>query len=378
MATPRPVRILHVFGGMDRGGAETTFMEFLRHIDRARFRMDVLVHTMRRCSFDDEIRALGSQVIPCLRPSRPLAYGRHFKDILRKDAAYDIVHSHVEHFSGYVLRLAAECGVQGRIAHCHSAPKTDPKQLTPARRAYLALTERWIRQYATMGLAVSANSASSLYGSHWRQDPRFRVLRTGIDLTPFEHVDRTAVRAEFNIPHDAVVVGHVGSLLPVKNHPFILETFAAFLAQVPSAHLVLAGGGPLMSEIRALAQAKGIDARVHMPGLRLDVPRVLAAFDLFLFPSRHEGLPLAVLEAQAAGVPCVLSDTITREVDVELGLVRFLGLQTGKQDWVDALRAGLSQDKPAWAERVAAFRRCGFDIQHQVLELQTIYANALV
>jgi glycosyltransferase involved in cell wall biosynthesis len=378
MATRRPVRILHVFGGMERGGAETAFMEFLRHIDRAHFKMDVLVHTMRHCYFDDEIRALGSRIIPCLHPNRPLTYARRLKDILREDGPYNILHSHVEHFSGYVLRVAAQRGVPARIAHSHSDVKRDRKGIPTARRIYFALTERWIRQYATVGLAVSANSASSLYGARWREDPRYRVLHNGIDLTPFEHADQTAVRAELGIPLDAVLVGHVGSLIPVKNHRFIIETFAAFLAQVPSAHLVLTGDGPLMPEILALAQAKGVAARVHLPGLRSDVPRVLAALDLFLFPSRFEGLPLAVLEAQAAGVPCVLSDTITREVDLELGLLRFLGLQAGTQDWVDALRTSLGRDKPAWTERVGAFRRCGFDIQYQVRELQTIYANALV
>ncbi len=378
MTTDRPIRILHVFGGMDRGGAETAFLEFLRHIERARFKMDFLVHTTRRCHYDDEIRALGSQVIPCLHPSQPFAYARNLKQILRTHGPYDILHSHVDHFSGYVLRIGAHSRVPVRIAHNHSEIRRDPKRRSVTRRLYLALTEDWIKKYATLGLAVSANSASSLFGSRWRSDPRIRVLHNGINLTPFRHAaDRNEVREEFSIPHDAVVVGHTGSFVPLKNHQFTIETFAALLDRVPSAQLIFAGVGPLMSKVQAVAHAKGLAHRVHFLGLRSDVPRVLVAMDLFLFPSWYEGLPLAVLEAQAAGVPCVLSDTITREVDLKIGLVRYLDLQAGTDAWVDGLSASLGLDRPSWEERERALRRCGFDVRQQVLTLQTVYENAV-
>lgn len=378
MVTPKPIRVLHVFGGMDRGGAETAFMEFLRHIDRARFKMDFLVHTTRRCHYDDEIRALGSQIIPCLHPSQPFAYARKLKHILRAQGPYDILHSHVDHFSGYVLRIGAHSGVPGRIAHNHSEIQRNPQQLSVARRFYFALTERWLAQYATLGCAVSASSASSLFGSRWRADARIRILHNGINPARFQHAsDRSVLRDEWRIPRDAVIVGHIGSFVPLKNHHFMIETFAALLARAPSAHLIFAGVGPLMPEIQALVQRMGIAERVHLLGLCADIPRVLSGLDLFLFPSWYEGLPLAVLEAQAAGVPCVLSDTITREVDLKIGLVRYLDLKAGTEMWVDNLRASLGLDKPLWQERERALRRCEFDINQQVLALQAVYENSI-
>ena len=105
-ARTSPVRVLHVLGGMNRGGVETWLMHVLRHIDRNRFRMDFLVHTVNPCAYDDEIHSLGSEIIPCLHPSRPWTYVRNFKRILREHGPYDVVHSHVHHFSGHILRLA--------------------------------------------------------------------------------------------------------------------------------------------------------------------------------------------------------------------------------------------------------------------------------
>ncbi|MGD0041301.1 MAG: glycosyltransferase, partial [Isosphaeraceae bacterium] len=214
-----PIRILHVVGGMNRGGIETWLMHVLRHIDREMYRMDFLVHTARPCAYDTEIWDLGSRIIPCLHPSRPWWYARNFFRALHAFGPYDIVHSHVHHFSGLVLRLAHRAGVLMRIAHSHNdASPVDGRARLP-RRLYLRLMERWIAHHATLGLAASPEAAASLYGPHWADDPNRRVLYCGIDLAPFRSLlDGAAVRREFGIPDGAYVVGHVGRFFPQKNH----------------------------------------------------------------------------------------------------------------------------------------------------------------
>lgn len=371
-----PVRILHVVGALNRGGVETWLMHVLRHIDRDRFRFDFLTHTEQPAAYDDEARALGARLIPCLRPARPLAYGRNFKRILREHGPYDVLHSHVHHFSGYTLRLAAQAGVPLRIAHSHSDTAAHESQARPARRAYLALMERWVRQHATAGLAASGQAAAALYGPDWQRDPRYRLLYCGIDPAPFHApADRAACRAEFGLAADALVIGHVGSFKPVKNHAFLVEIAAEVVRREPRARFLLVGDGPLRPDIERRVQAAGLSDYVVFAGLRGDVPRLLrGALDVFLLPSLYEGLPVAGLEAQAAGLPLVLSDTITAEADVIPELVRHLALAAPAPAWAGALLAA----RPAVtaADALAQIENSRFTIAHSVRELEELYVRA--
>ncbi|MGH2604819.1 MAG: glycosyltransferase, partial [Dehalococcoidia bacterium] len=167
------MRILHVVGGMDHGGIQSWLMHILRNIDRDRFRMDFLVHTDAPCAYDEEIRALGSRILPCLDPSRPVTYGRRFRAIVRRSGRYQVVHSHVHHFSGYVAMLARRERVPVRIVHSHTAPVAAGLPLQ--RRTYLALMKHWIRRHATVGLGVSQEATVSLFGPEWHADGRFRI-----------------------------------------------------------------------------------------------------------------------------------------------------------------------------------------------------------
>jgi|SRR6266550_4819351 len=166
----RRIRILHIVGGMGRGGVETWLMHVLRHADRERFQMDFLVHTAQPCPYDEEVRALGGNIIPCLDPARPWSYARNFRRALAAQGRYDIVHSHVHNYSGYVLRLARRAGVPVRIAHSHLDSTPGDAAANARRRLYLALARRWIRRHATTGLAASGKAADALFGPAWRRE----------------------------------------------------------------------------------------------------------------------------------------------------------------------------------------------------------------
>jgi len=345
-------RILHVVGGMSRAGAETWLMHVLRHIDRERFQMDFLVHTTQPCAYDDEICSLGSKVIPCLHPSQPLTYARSFKRILREYGPYDIVHSHVHHFSGYVLRIAKQAGVPVRIAHSHNDTSSLQAEAGWARRLYLALTQQWILCYATLGLGCSVEAAADLFGADWKADPRWRVLYCGIDLTPFQNfVDRLAVRAELGVPADAFVIGHIGRFVEQKNHVFLLDIAAEVAKREPRMYLLLVGDGSLRPEIEQKVDWLGLSDRVIFAGIRPDVPRLmLGAMDVFVLPSLHEGLPLVLMEAQAAGLPCIFSDVVSEEADIAKPLMQ---------------RVALSQPTSKWAKAVLSIRNTSLYLNHR-------------
>ncbi len=371
-----PIRILHVVGGMNRGGVETWLMHVLRHIDRDRFQMDFLVHTEKPCPYDDEARVLGSKIIPCLSPSKPWLYGRNFKRILREYGPYDIVHSHVHHFSGYVLYLAKQAGVPVRIAHSHNDTSAIDAKAGLHRQLYLSLTKWSISWCSTVGLGCSCNAVADLFGAAWKTDTRWQVLDYGVDLKPFyDQVDSISVRAEFGIPADAFVIGHIGRFETQKNHLFLLEIAAEVAKQELKMHLLLIGDGSLRSDIEQKVVQMGLSDRVTFAGNRSDVPRLmLKAVDVFLFPSLHEGLGLVLIEAQAAGLPCIFSDVVPEEADLVRPLLQRISLSKSASIWAEAVRSARS-DASAISQRdaLAVVENTPFNIAASVKKLTEVY-----
>lgn len=367
------VRVLHVVGQMSRGGTETWLMQVLRSVDPARVRMEFLVTRAAPGDYDGEIRRLGSEVIACLHPASPARFAAGFLRVLRARGPYQVVHSHVHHYSGFVLALARSASVPVRVAHSHtdSAPIDD--RAAPHRRAYLAAMKLAIRRFSSHGLAVSEASAAALFGPAWREDCRFRVARCGLDFSAFRApADIARVRAELGVPHDALVLGHVGRFDAFKNQGLLVPVVAAALRRDPRAFLVLVGDGPLRVRVEAEAARLGVRARVAFTGLRADVPRLLRAFDVFVFPSLHEGLPLVGLEAQAAGLPIVASDRVTRELAVIPELFTWISPGDPAERWaeaaVDAARRRASAGDP-----VTALERSEFALSRSVSGLLALY-----
>ncbi len=375
----KPIRILHVLGMMGRGGVETWLMNILRMIDRDRYQMDFLVHVPEPQDYDDEVRVLGSKVIFCPHMRQPLRYAREFARILKEHGPYDVVHSHVHRYSGYVLRLAQGAGVPIRIAHSHLNAAAFERQVSVPRRAYLNLMRCWIYRYATDGLATSRQAAADLFGPRWEEDPRFRLLFCGIDLDPFgAYVCRNGVRTEFGIPEDAFVVGHVGRFTEQKNHEFLLQIAVAVAEREPNTRLLLVGEGELRPAIEEQVARAGLTEQVIFAGSRPDVPRLLrGVMDVFCFPSRYEGLGLVLVEAQAAGLRCVLSDVVPCEADIVPPLVQRLSLTGPASVWAEALLAVRDISPPVLQpDALAIIEASPFNVRTSWQALEQVYARA--
>ena len=372
----RPIRILHVVGAMNRGGIETWLMHILRHMDRDRFQMDFLVHTTQSCAYDEELRSLGSQIIPCLHPSRPWVYAANFKRILYEYGSYDIVHSHVHHYSGYVMRLAQQANVPIRIAHSHINGSVSEVNRGWHRRLYMALAQSLIARHSTFGLGCSQVANADLFGSNWKTDPRWQLLYYGINLTPFqEPIDSVEVRSEFHLPADAFVIGHVGRFDTQKNHQFLLQIFAFIARQEPQAYLLFVGEGRLRPMIEQQVWQMGIADRVIFAGSRPDVPRLMRkAMDVFLFPSLYEGLGLVLIEAQAAGLPSIFSDVVPEEADVVKLLVRRLSLSQPASEWAEVLLAQRhAVSIIPQSDALALVKKSPFGVETSVKRLENLY-----
>jgi glycosyltransferase involved in cell wall biosynthesis len=371
-------RILHVVGSMNRGGVETWLMHVLRRNDSQRYQMDFLVHTDESGAYDAEARAHGSRIIHCPHASRPASYAINLRKILRQYGPYDVVHSHVHHYSGYVLRLACRAGVPMRIAHSHLDTAPADTHAGLSRRMYLTLMTTWIDRYATVGLGSSAQAAAALFGRAWSAHPRRSVLYYGIDLRPFRSpIDPIQVRAELGIPPKAYVVGHVGRFDPQKNHDFFVDIAAAITRRDRDAYFLLVGDGPLRDAVQQKVASLGLADRFVFTGVRSDVATLMmGAMDVFLFPSLYEGLGLVVLEAQAAGLPTVLSDTIPPEVEVAADLTQRLSLSQRASDWASTVVGLRGDTTPQERENaLRALETSHFNIETATRCLQSVYCG---
>lgn len=377
----RPIRILHVFGRMGRGGAETWIMNVLRHDSgwRARFQLDFLVHETRAGELDDEIRGLGSRIVVAPHPRHPVRYPAALAAVMRP-APYDIVHSHVGFFSGWVLAVAAAVGVRGRIAHSHN--DFSREQPSRPRALYQRAMRASLHASATRGLGCSAPACASLFGPDWQARDKYEVLLYGYDFERLAGIDadlRAATRRSLGLHERDFVIGHIGHFQRQKNHDFIVELAAAGRARGRDHRFVLVGEGGLRPEVEQAIAARGLGDRFVLTGLRSDIPALLSTFDVMILPSRWEGLGIVVLEAQAAGVPCLLSDRVPEEATVIEPLITRRALDVDA--WLDAIDAvayrgaGQSAARPApsRAECLAAMRASRFSIARNVGRLAEIY-----
>lgn len=376
MTVARPIRVLHVVGGMDRGGIETWLMHILRNVDSKRFHMDFLVETSKEYAYNEEVRSLGSKVIPCLEPKKPRKYAANFRKAYNENGPYDIVHSHNHHFSGFVLHHAHKANVPVRIAHSHNDRTELESHAGLLRHLYLRLAKRLIRQHSTVGLAVSEKAAISLYGDDWQSDRRWQLLYCGIDLSPFSaRVDSNTLRALLGLPNDAFVVGHVGRFVEAKNHAFLIDIFVETLRLKPNAHLLLIGEGPLLPLIRKRVDEAGLTGKVSFGGSRSDVPQLMGGvMDALVMPSLHEGLPLVGLEAQAAGIPLIISDTVTKELNIVEASVTRVELTQPARIWAEALCRRSSSLNPE--EALRSVGKSPFNIANSLASLERIYQRA--
>ena len=322
-----PIRVAHVMGKMVGGGVEQVVMNYYRHIDRTRVQFDFLVDADSTLVPRKEIESLGGRVFVVPPYQRQVAYQRELARLFREER-WPIVHSHVNALSVFPLRAAKRAGVPIRIAHSHSTSGKGEH----ARNAAKWVLRRFSRAYPTDLAACGSYAGEWLFG----KAAEFTVFPNAVELGSFafEPSVREEVRRELGIPDGMLAIGHLGRFATQKNHAFLLRAFAGVRERRPDAVLLLAGDGPLLGGAEALADSLGLGDSVRFLGRRSDANRLYQAFDAFALPSLYEGFCVVGVEAQAAGLPCLFSDAVSREVGLSPG-ARFLPLDEAA--WADAL-----------------------------------------
>lgn len=332
-------RLLCIVGGMDAGGAETFLMKVYRGLDRTKYQMDFAVAAPGKGFYDDEIVSRGGRIYHVIPKSK--GFLRNFLCIRRivKENQYRYVLRTSQNSLSALELLAARMGGAEVCVYRSSNSNT-------GKGSFLHKICKFMPKFfANVRIAPSTEAAEFMFGENSVTSGKAHLVHNAVDIHYFQYQKSAGVmvRRELGI-ENRLVVGHIGRFNQQKNHRFLLEIFRVIADKRPDAMLLLIGKGELETELRKQMKDLGIGNRVIFAGVRSDIPNLLSAMDVFVFPSLYEGMPNTVIEAQATGLPCVIADTITREADIT-GLVQYLSLEDSPEIWADAALSAIRDQR---------------------------------
>lgn len=363
------VRVLHVIGIMNRGGAEAMIMNLYRNIDRNKIQFDFVENTFEKAAFDDEIKSLGGRIYNCphYNGKNHFEYKKWWNKFFEEHSGeYRIIHGHIGSTASIYLKIAKKYGLY-TIAHSHSSG-TD-HSLNALLYKMMSHSTRNIADYF---FACAEIAGIDRYGNKVVNGTHFKVLNNAIDteLFAFNEETRCETREKLGFSENNIVIGHVGRFLEVKNHCFLIDVFNEIIKKNKNYRLLLVGGGPLENEIKDKVNSLGLSDFVVFAGVCPDVCNYMQAMDIFAFPSVFEGLPVTLVEAQTSGLPCVISDKVPEEVILTDGLVTSKKLSDSLENWAEhILNIDVSNRQSHKNEIISN----GYDIKTTVKWLEDFY-----
>lgn len=372
----QPVRILHILGNTQLGGAESRIMDLYRHMDRSVVQFDFVVHSKEEGYFNEEIRKLGGRIfrVPRFRVLNYFFYCRAWKKLLQehRDAdgrsEFHMIQGHMTSTAAIYLPIARKCGIETTIAHARSAgvDKGLKGILTRFLRCNLSKKADYL-------FTCSELAGISVFGKKAVEQGRTRFLPNAIDCQKFapDPLVREKIRRELGI-ENCYVIGHVGRFHYAKNHEYLLRVFAELLKRKTRDYvLLLLGEGSGMEDIRILSRELGIGDKVYFLGNKSNVNDYYQAMDYFVYPSRFEGMPGTIVEAQTAGLRCLMSDTICKEV-IATELVTTRSIREDPGLWADEIEQHLQYQR---SSRVDEMKELGFDVHGQAVLMTDFYTK---
>lgn len=364
------INILHVVGGMDRGGAETFLMNILRNIDKEKFNFIFLCYGNKPFDYENEIRSLGAKIIrtPDIKNVGIFKHIHNIEKII-KDEKICIVHAHTHYNSMFSLIAAKRSKVKTRISHSHSTKSEQNPSLI--KKIYFIFSKLVINIYANNYLACAEDAGHAIY----YKKNRFTVVDNGIILNDFYFNDssRELIRRTLSIADGTTVIGHVGRFDTAKNHMFLLDVFGEYTKINDNTTLLLVGDGRLKNDIHDKVKSLNLQDKVIFMGVRDDINKIYSAMDIFLFPSLYEGLGIALIEAQTNGLPCLTSNVIDPITQIT-ERIHYYPLDKGPISWADKIKTiNLAKHKRN-LELVSSTSR--YNVIHSIKLIEGIYSNS--
>ena len=343
----QPLIVLHVVGRMDIGGAESRIMDLYRNIDREKVQFVFCQHTTDRCAFEDEVERLGGRVyhVPRFNVKNYFTYKKAWEKLFAKHPEIQVVQGHMTSTASIYLPIAKKAGVRTTIAHARSAG-VDPG----IKGKITNFLRKNLYKKCDYRFTCSKLAAEAVFGNQEENNRKARFIPNAINVEQFafDKETRDKVRKELGVS-DSFVIGHVGRFAPMKNHKYMLQILQQCVKleqenMLPPVKLLFLGDGSLKEEIQSQAKELGLESRVLMPGNKKDVYRYYQAMDYFLLPSFYEGLPGTAIEAQASGLPGIMSDTVTEEA-VVTDLLQMRSIEEEPKRWAEEIVTTLLQER---------------------------------
>lgn len=351
------IRIIMVVHEMNRGGIENFLMNLYRSVDRETIQFDFICHTQKDCAFDEEILSLGGKIYrsPDYRIVNHFQYSKWWNNFFKEHPEYKIIHSHLDSSANIHLRIAKKYGLV-TIAHSHSS--SEGGGLKGAVKAFLKIGFSNCCEYK---FACSKEAAKWLYGSAFVEGDKCRIINNGIDSSKFVYneIIRDKMRNELGISEGTKVIGHVGRIDANKNQSFLIDILKCLIDQNLDYKLVCIGAGVELENNLNKAKELGLEERVIFTGIKSNVNEYMQAFDIFVMPSIYEGLPVSTVEAQAAGLKCLLSDGISKDCIITDN-VEYLSLNDSVRDWANKVNSLIEYNRIDTTNQI---KSAGFDIE---------------
>jgi len=363
-----PIRVLHMIGNLDVGGSQALVMNLYRKIDRQRLQFDFVIDRADRNYFVPEIESMGGRVfvLPQFKGYNVAQIKKAWDSFLTEHTEYRILHSHVRSYASLYLPVAKRHGLV-TVVHSHSTSNGDGLGALVKR-----ILQYPIRYQADFFFGCSKEAGEWLFGRKAASGDRYRLVKNAIDAKAyvFNKELRLEYREKLGVSESRVYI-HVGRLHESKNHPFLLEAFAKIKRISDNSVLLLVGDGEKRASVEERIRELGLSDSVMLLGSRSDIPALLFAADCFLFPSLWEGLGIAAIEAQAASLPCICSDSIPREVSVT-DLCSFLPVSDREPDSLLWAEKAVSLEGER-RDRSAEITKAGFDMNDTAEKLTEFY-----
>lgn len=357
-------KVLYVHGGLlNTGGTESVMMNYYRNIDREKVRIDFLLHGFGKAVYDDEILSSGDKIFNVVpKGQNPVENTKQVREII-KNGNYDVVHAHMDAGNAKILKIAKEFNVPIRISHSHN---TATQTSNPLKKVFNEFEKRKIYRYATELFACSDLAGKWLYG---QKD--FTVINNAIEIERFDYSIevRNEMKKRLGISEDTVVLGHIGRFSYQKNHEKLIAVFNSYLKTHPNALLIMVGAGETKENTKKVVEDLKIEKNVLFVEPNNETNKYMQVMDCFVMPSRFEGLPVVTVEAQAAALPVVISDTVSQKCALT-DLVSFVPLTADDDDWCKVIDESLKTERKS---RIEELRQAGYDIKENAAKMQQFY-----
>lgn len=360
------LRVLHMIGGLNSGGSQSVVLNLYKNIDREKIQFDFIIDEPNQIFYKPMIEQMGGKiyVLPKFKGFNYFRLRKAWKNFFKEHSEYKILHSHVRSYASIYISIAKKFGLK-TIIHSHST--SNGKGVKSIIKNIL---QRSLRRKADYLMACSTESGEWLYGKKACKKSNYILLPNAIKITDFLYNPkiRDKYRKELGV-ENKFVIGHVGRFSEPKNHTFLLDVFSEVVKAREDAVLLLVGDGPLRLSIERKIIDLGVENSVILTGNRDDINNLYQVMDVFAFPSLWEGLPLAIVEAQANGLTCIVSDRVTKDIDLS-ELVQRFSLED-KVKWVENLSTLKNERKDVYGKIVSG----GFNIKDTTQQITEFYLN---